>query len=146
MRRLPLERMLSDFLPFHPLRRSESGESGGVPGQRPDEHAAGEVRFPVLSLLAVLTYNTLMDNLTFSYYCAAEAALANWLGIDDINEETVELVADCCHQACAALPNWRSYQSQLEKASHYVQTDMDEMELNDFVAELETQLEECGLV
>ena len=86
-----------------------------------------------------------MDNLT-AYYSAAEAALANWLGIDDINEETVELVADCCHQAVAVLPNWRHYQSQLEKASHYVQTDMDEMELNDFVVELETQLEEFGLV
>jgi len=95
--------------------------------------------------VAVLTYNTLMDNL--STYCeAAEAALANYFGIDEINEDTVFLVADCARSAVAALPDWSYYQSLLEKASTYCQTDLDELELTDFVGELETQLEEYGLV
>jgi len=86
-----------------------------------------------------------MDNLS-TYYVAVENALANYFGVDEINEETVELVADCCIQAVAALPNWSYYQSLLEKASTYCQTDLDELELTDFVSELETQLEEYGLV
>jgi len=86
-----------------------------------------------------------MENFT-TYYDAAEEALANWLGIDDINEDTVNLVANYMVQAVAALPDWSYYQSLLEKASHYVQTDLTELELTDFVGELETQLEEYGLV
>lgn len=86
-----------------------------------------------------------MDNYS-TFYDAAEAALANYFGIDDINEDTVNLVANCCVQAVAALPDWSYYQSLLEKSSTYVQTDLDELELTDYVGELETQLEEFGLV
>lgn len=80
------------------------------------------------------------------YLAAAEAALANYLGTDDLDEGVVEMVADCMHQAVAALPNWRYSTSLLEKASTYVQSDLDELELNDFVAECELQLEEFGLM
>jgi hypothetical protein len=86
-----------------------------------------------------------MDNFT-TYYDAAESALANYFGIDDINEDTVNLVADCARQAVAALPDWNYFQSLLEKSSSYVQTDMTEDELAGYVGELEEQLEEYGLV
>ena len=81
-----------------------------------------------------------------TYYDAAEAALANYTGEDDIDPSTIELVTDLLIQAVKVLPNWGYYQSLLEKSSSYVQTDLDELELNDYVGELETQLEDFGLV
>jgi hypothetical protein len=80
------------------------------------------------------------------FYNAAEHALANYFGIDDFNQELIELVGDCAYQAVQALPDWNHFQNLLEKSSTYVQTDMDESELSAFVAELEEQLEAYGLV
>jgi hypothetical protein len=85
-----------------------------------------------------INYETLLQ--------AVEHALANYLGTDDLNEATIELVADCARQAVAALPNWTYFQNLLEKASTYVQVDMDEDEMQDFTGELETQLEDYGLL
>lgn len=86
-----------------------------------------------------------MDNFT-TYLNAAEDALANYLGTDDLNDATVELVADCMRQAVAVIPNWSYFQALLEKSSTYVQADLDELEMADYVGELETQLEEYGLL
>lgn len=86
-----------------------------------------------------------MDNFT-TYYDAAEETLANFLGTDDLDTAMVELVADCARQAIAALPNWTYFQNLLEKASTYVQVDMDADKMQDFTGELEEQLEEYGLL
>ena len=81
-----------------------------------------------------------------TYFEASEHALANYLGTDDLNEATIELVADCTRQAVAAIPDWTHFQNLLEKASTYVQVDMDELEMQDFTGELETQLEDYGII
>jgi hypothetical protein len=81
-----------------------------------------------------------------TYLEVAENALANYLGTDDLDEAMIELVADCCRQAVAVLPDWTYFNDLLEKSSTYVQADLDELELADFVGELEEQLEEFGLV
>lgn len=81
-----------------------------------------------------------------TYLDATSDALANYLGTDDLNEATIELVADCCRQAVAALPNWTYFQDLLEKASTYVQVDMDELEMQDFTGELESQLEDYNII
>ena len=86
-----------------------------------------------------------MDNYT-TYYDAAEHALANFLGTDDLDQDMIELVADCARQAIAALPDWSYFTNLLEKSSSYVQTDLDEGELRDYVGELEEQLEAYGLL
>lgn len=82
----------------------------------------------------------------FEYYNAAEHALANFLGVDEIDTDVVELVGDCCYQAVQQLPNWTYFGNLLEKASTYVRADMNELELQDFVGELEEQLEAYGLL
>jgi hypothetical protein len=81
-----------------------------------------------------------------TYLEAAEHALANYLGTDDLDEAIIELVADCARQAVAALPDWTYFQNLLEKASTYVQVDMGELEMQDFTGELEEQLEDYGLL
>ena len=86
-----------------------------------------------------------MKNYT-TFYEAAEHALANYLGTDDIDQDIINLVANCCVQAVDALPNWSYFENLLEKSSTYVLTDMDELELQDYVGELAQQLEEYGLV
>jgi hypothetical protein len=86
-----------------------------------------------------------MENYT-TYYNATEHALANFLGTDDIDQDIINLVADCCVQAVEALPNWSYFNDLLEKSSTYVQTDLNELEMQDYVGELETQLEEYGLL
>ena len=86
-----------------------------------------------------------MNNYT-TYYNAAEHSLANFLGTDDIDQDVINLVANCCVQAVEALPNWSYFNSLLEKSSSYVQTDLNELELADYVGELETQLEDYGLL
>jgi hypothetical protein len=86
-----------------------------------------------------------MDNYT-TYYDAAEHALANYLGTDDLDQDMIELVGDCARQAVAALPNWTYFQNLLEKASTYVQVDLDEGEMQEFTGELEEQLEAYGLL
>ena len=86
-----------------------------------------------------------MNNYT-TYYNATEHALANFLGTDDIDQNIINLVADCCVQAIEALPNWSYFNSLLEKSSTYVQCDLNELEMADYVGELEVQLEDYGLL
>jgi hypothetical protein len=88
-----------------------------------------------------------MENYT-TYYNAAELALANFLDadIDDIDQDIINLVADCCVQAVEALPNWSYFNNLLEKSSIYVQCDLNESEMADYVGELEVQLEDYGLL
>ena len=86
-----------------------------------------------------------MDNFT-TYLNAAEHALANFLCTDDLDQDMIELVADCMRQAIAVVPNWSYFQSLLEKSSTYVQADLNELEMADYVGELEAQLEEYGLL
>jgi hypothetical protein len=86
-----------------------------------------------------------MENYT-TYYSATEHALANFLGTDDIDQNIINLVADCCVQAVAALPDWSYFNNLLEKSSTYVQCDLNELEMADYVGELEVQLEEYGLL
>ena len=87
-----------------------------------------------------------MENTHDLYLAAAENALANYLGTDDLEEDTVELVADCMRQAVAVLPNWNYFTNLLEKSSTYVQCDLDEEELADYVGELESQMEDYGVL
>ena len=84
-----------------------------------------------------------MENYS-TYYSATEHALANFLGTDDIDQDTINLVANCCVQAIEALPNWSYFNGLLEKSSTYVQCDLEN--LGDYVGELETQLEDYGLL
>jgi hypothetical protein len=86
-----------------------------------------------------------MENYT-TYYDATEHALANFLGTDDLDQDMINLVADCCVQAIAALPNWDYFNTLLEKSSTYVQCDLSELEMADYVGELEEQLEDYGLL
>ena len=86
-----------------------------------------------------------MDNFT-TYLEATEHALANFLCTDDLDENMISVVADCARQAVAVLPNWQYFNDILEKSSTYVQCDLDECELADYVGELETQLEDYGLI
>jgi hypothetical protein len=80
------------------------------------------------------------------YFLAAEDALTNFLGDDDINQDMINLVANCCVDAVAALPNESYFESLLEKSSTYVQTDLNESEMQNYVDELETQLVTYGLL
>ena len=80
------------------------------------------------------------------YYDATETALANYLGTDDINQDMINLVANCCVDAVAALPNESYFESLLEKSSTYVYADMSVWELQNYVNELETQLVTQGLL
>ena len=86
------------------------------------------------------------DTSYITYCAAAEDALANYYQDDDINQNIIELVADCMRQAVASLPNWTYFHNLLEKASTYVEVDMDEDTMQDFTGELETQLENWGLL
>jgi len=80
------------------------------------------------------------------YFNAAEDALANFLGDDGINQDMINLVANCCVDAVAALPDESYFESLLEKSSTYVQTDLNELEMQNYVDELETQLVTYGLL
>jgi hypothetical protein len=86
-----------------------------------------------------------MENYS-TYYDATEHALANFLCTDDLSEDMINLVANCCVQAIAALPNWTYFNDLLEKSSSYVRCDMDELEMADYVGELEEQLGDYGLI
>ena len=86
-----------------------------------------------------------MENYT-GYYNAAEDALTNFLGDDDINQDMINLVANCCVDAVAALPNESYFESLLEKSASYVQCDLNELEMQSYVDELETQLVTYGLL
>jgi hypothetical protein len=80
------------------------------------------------------------------YYNAAESALVNYLGTDDIGQDMINLVANCCVDAVAALPNESYFESLLEKSATYVYADMSVLELQNYVDELETQLVTYGLL
>jgi hypothetical protein len=80
------------------------------------------------------------------FYNAAEHALANFLGTEDLDQDMIEMVGDCAYQALQVLPDWNYFTSILEKSSTYVRADMDLEELQDYVAELEEQLEAYGLL
>jgi hypothetical protein len=86
------------------------------------------------------------DTSYITYCAAAEDALANYLGTDDLDQDIIELVADCCRSAVSVLPNWTYFTNLLEKASTYVEVDMDEDTMQDFTGELEAQLENWGLL
>ena len=79
-------------------------------------------------------------------YYAVDEALEKYLGHRDYDDATVELVADCCSQAIAALPNHAYYGSLLEKSSSYVLCDMSESELVIYTDCLEESLDLYGLI
>jgi hypothetical protein len=79
-------------------------------------------------------------------YNAAEHALANFLGTDDLDQDMIEMVGDCAYQALQVLPDWNYFNDILEKSSTYVRADMSPEELHDYVAELEEQLEAYDLL
>jgi hypothetical protein len=80
------------------------------------------------------------------FYNAAEHALANFLGTDELDQDVIEMVGDCAYQAVQVLPDWNYYNSLLQKSSTYVRADMGLEELHDYVSELEEQLEAYGLL
>jgi len=89
--------------------------------------------------------NLPMENYN-DYYDAAQEALANYLGTDDLDQDMINLVANCCVDAIAALPNEAYFECLLEKSSSYVQADLNESEMQNYVDELETQLVTYGLL
>jgi hypothetical protein len=93
----------------------------------------------------IFLYFTNMSDYT-KYFFAAEDALANFLGDDDIDQDMINLVANCCVDAVAAMPDESYFESLLEKSSTYVYADMSVWELQNYVNELETQLVTYGLV
>jgi hypothetical protein len=78
-------------------------------------------------------------------YDAVEHALANFLCTDDLDENMIELVA---HRLGEHIENIESpyFDDILASTSTYVQADLDEVELNDYIGELSTQLEDYGLL
>lgn len=74
---------------------------------------------------------------------AVTDALANFTGEDNIDPNITELVAHRVAKALSAANegNWREFTMWLESSSTYVQSDLDELALQDYVGELETQLE-----
>ncbi len=87
-----------------------------------------------------------MTNLT-DLYAAVEHAIANFSGEEEIDPDVVELVADLAKQAVdeATVGNYSYARDLVEKASTYVLTDLDELETNDWVCEVDNQLEEYGV-
>jgi hypothetical protein len=83
-------------------------------------------------------------------YQAVEHALANFTGEDDIDETIIELVAhriDEHLEKMGADPVLTGYFDDiLASTSTYVQTDMDEETLNDYVGELVEQMETYGVL
>jgi len=81
---------------------------------------------------------------------AVEHSLGNFLGTDDFDQEIIELVAmriDEHLQKMADNPVLNGYfDDMLASTSTFVQSDMDEDTLNDYVGELVEQLEEYGVV
>jgi hypothetical protein len=79
---------------------------------------------------------------------AVEQALANFLG-EDPTDDQVELVTDRVLTGLRQLADGASYSvltTYLESSSTYVQTDLDELEMADYVGVLETQLEDYGVL
>jgi hypothetical protein len=83
-------------------------------------------------------------------YDAVETAIANFLGNDDFDERVTEVVATRVAQALDLVAEYgfigARFDTILESTSTYVLTDLSKDELADWVGELETQLEEFGLL
>jgi hypothetical protein len=92
-----------------------------------------------MEILTTIDFQTYLD--------ACEHAIANFTGSDDIDSDVVQLVADLARQAVAQAEqgNYSYAESLIEKASTYVQTDLDEQELVDWLGEMDTQLDEYGI-
>jgi hypothetical protein len=87
----------------------------------------------------------------FKLICSAtEHALANFYGSDDFDQDIIELVAMRIDEHVSKMednPVLNGYfDDVLASTSTFVQADMDEEELNSYVAELVDQLEEYGVV
>lgn len=82
-----------------------------------------------------------------TYLKATEKAIANFTGDDDVDPVVVELVADLGRQAVeqAEAGNYRYAIDLAEKASTFVQVDLTDLEMQDWVGELDAQYEEHGL-
>ena len=79
---------------------------------------------------------------------AVEHALSNWLD-EDPTDDQVELVTDRVLTGLRQLADGASYsvlETYLESSSTYVQSDLDDLALGDYVGELEAQLEEYGVL
>jgi hypothetical protein len=91
-----------------------------------------------------------MTTTTFSLedlYAAAEHAIANFSGEEEIDQDTIELVAGLAKQAVdeATAGNYSYARDLVEKASTYVLTDLDDLQMNDWICEVDNQLEEYGI-
>jgi hypothetical protein len=82
-----------------------------------------------------------------TYLEATEHAIANFTGEDEIDSGIVELVANLGMQAVseAETGHYAHALMLVEKASTYVQTDLDELEMTDWIGELDTQYEDYGI-
>jgi hypothetical protein len=82
-----------------------------------------------------------------TYTQACEHAIANFTGDDEIDPDVIELVADLAMQAIKEAEEGHYAHALMlaEKASTFVQVDLDELEMTDWIGELDTQLEEYGL-
>jgi hypothetical protein len=82
-----------------------------------------------------------------TYLQATEHAIANFTGDDDIDPDVVELVADLGQQAIKLADEGKYAQALMlvEKASTFVQVDLNELEMTDWIDELDTRYEEYGI-
>ena len=91
----------------------------------------------------------LLQDDDFQVYCnACEHAIANFTGDDDIDPTVVELVAQLAMLAMDEVKkgDHKRAEGLIEKAATFVQADLDEGELCDWVGEMDTQLNDYGLV
>lgn len=82
-----------------------------------------------------------------TYLKATEKAIANFTGDDDVDPVVVELVADLGRQAVeqAEAGNFRYAVQLAEKASTFVQVDLTDLEMQDWVGELNQQFEDYSI-
>ena len=86
------------------------------------------------------------ETLNYTELCAAvECALANFTGEDDIDADIVDLVAGRIHEHWDIRGSF-SFDSIVESTSTYVQCDLSEEELADYLGEFEEQLVAYGLL
>jgi hypothetical protein len=93
------------------------------------------------------TMTALQDS---AVYEAVEHALANFLGTDDLDEAMVELVAfridNFVKKSAKDLTLCARFDDMLAGTSTYVQTDLDELAMNDYIGELVEQLENYDVI
>ena len=82
-----------------------------------------------------------------TYLQATEHAIANFTGDDDIDPDVIELVAGLGRQAIELADEGKFAQALMlvEKASTFVQVDLDELEMADWIGELDNQFEDYGI-